>query len=203
MARRSAPEVNAGSMADIAFLLLIFFLVTTTIESDKVISRRLPPIQEDQQTEVHKEKNVFKIIVNKGGDLLVQDNPMKFDDLRDAVEDFIDNGGGSGKQACSYCQGSRDPDSSENPKKALVSLTYDRQTKFGIYMAVQNELLAAYNDVRNRLSRGLFGEDYTTMTQELKKTSDEGEKKNLKKKIKKVRELYPLNISEAKPEEVQ
>lgn len=203
MARRSAPEVNAGSMADIAFLLLIFFLVTTTIESDKGISRKLPPIQDENQVEsVHKEKNIFMVIINKNGDLLVRDKPMDIKDLRKAAEDFIDNGGGTGSKACSYCQGKRNPDSSENPKKALISIQYDRQTKYGKYIAVQNEIMAAFNDLRDRVSNNLFNEDFRQLTKDLKDASSDSEKKKIKEKIKEVRKLYPLNISEAKPEQV-
>src|SRR5699024_9335785 len=120
MVRRSAPEVNAGSMADIAFLLLIFFLVTTTIESDKGMSRRLPPIDEEEEVEtVHKERNVLEIIINQQGELLVDDEEMDIADLYDYALGFIDNGGGQGSDGCGYCQGEQDPESSENPKKAL------------------------------------------------------------------------------------
>ncbi len=202
MARRSIPEVNAGSMADIAFLLLVFFLVTTTIESDKGITRKLPPIQENPSEGLHKERNVFLVIINKNGDLLVDDQRMELKDLREATLNFIDNGAGTGADACSYCQGKKDPASSENPQKALVSIQYDRQTDYGDYIAVQNEVMAAFNQLRNRVSKGLYGESFTSLTQKFKSSTDKTEKEVLKEKIKKVRQLYPLNISEAKPEQV-
>lgn len=191
-------------MADIAFLLLIFFLVTTTIESDKGMTRRLPPIDETQETEsLHKKRNMFMVIINKEGDLLVQDSPMNIHDLRTAALDFIDNGSGVGNSACSYCMGPKDPDSSENPKKAVVSLQYDRQTKYGVYIAVQNEIMAAYNELRDRVANAEYGEDFSTLEEDVKddRKSDR-EKESLKAKIKKIRDLYPLNISEAKPEQV-
>ena len=73
MARRATPEVNAGSMADIAFLLLIFFLVTTTIEKDKGIARQLPPNEEVLDPPIIKQKNLFVVNVNKNDQLLVEE----------------------------------------------------------------------------------------------------------------------------------
>ena len=77
MAKRSAPEVNAGSMADIAFLLLIFFLVTTTIETDSGLNRKLPPMEDVVDPPVIKQKNIFTVVVNKNNDLLVEEKPME------------------------------------------------------------------------------------------------------------------------------
>ena len=78
MAKRPLPEVNAGSMADIAFLLLIFFLVTTTIESDYGITRKLPPIQDENvEPPVIKERNIFKVLINSSDELLVEDEIME------------------------------------------------------------------------------------------------------------------------------
>ena len=129
MAKRSAPEVNAGSMADIAFLLLIFFLVTTTIETDSGISRKLPPWQpEEQDPPVIKERNIFTVLVNANNELLVEDESMELSELREAAVAFLDNGGGSGEDACSFCQGAGSDDSSVNPQKAIISLVNNRGT---------------------------------------------------------------------------
>src|SRR5690554_4029108 len=105
MAKRSAPEVNAGSMADIAFLLLIFFLVTTTIETDSGISRKLPPKDDNQEDITLKEKNILIVLINKDDQLLVGDDPMEIADLKQRAINFLDNGGGVGEEACDYCQG--------------------------------------------------------------------------------------------------
>src|SRR5690606_21251097 len=102
MAKRSAPEVNAGSMADIAFLLLIFFLVTTTIETDSGISRRLPPIDDVIDPPEIRKKNMFIVLVNKDDQLLVNDDPMELRNLKQRAMEFLDNGGGQGEDACSY-----------------------------------------------------------------------------------------------------
>jgi len=107
MARKS-PEVNAGSMADIAFLLLIFFLVTTTIETDSGINRKLPPMEDVIDPPIIKERNIFTVVVNKNNDILVEEKPMQLRDVRSAAVKFLDNGGGVGEEACDYCQGERD-----------------------------------------------------------------------------------------------
>ena len=150
MAKRKAPEVNAGSMADIAFLLLIFFLVTTTIETDSGINRKLPPMEDQIDPPIIREKNIFTVVVNKNNQLLVEESLTDIKDLRELAVDFLDNGGGSGEEACDYCQGERDPRSSDNPEKAIISLKNDRETEYKVYIAVQNELVAAYNVLRNR-----------------------------------------------------
>ena len=95
MAKRSIPEVNAGSMADIAFLLLIFFLVTTTIEQDNGITRKLPRWEEVPPIDppVIKKKNIFTVVVNKNDQMLVEDELMELKDLKKAAMEFIDNGG--------------------------------------------------------------------------------------------------------------
>ena len=135
MARRAAPEVNAGSMADIAFLLLIFFLVTTTIETDSGINRKLPPTDEIEDPPIIKERNIFTVVVNKDNRLLVEEELMDIKDLRKSAIEFLDNGGGKGDEACLYCQGDRNPKSSDNPEKAIISLKNDRQTSYKAYIA--------------------------------------------------------------------
>lgn len=203
MSRRSAPVVNAGSMADIAFLLLIFFLVTTTIESDKGITRRLPPIDEQEPEDVVvKQRNVFEVVISRNGNLLVEDKPMELKDLQEAALNFIDNGGGTGSAACQYCQGAEDPELSENPQKAVISLEYARQTKYGQFIGVQNELMAAFNKLRDRVSYSEFGVPFSELQKDMDNAADDIEKDDIAQKIKRIREFYPLNIMETKPEQV-
>ena len=85
MAKRSAPEVNAGSMADIAFLLLIFFLVTTTIETDSGLNRKLPPMEDQVDPPIIREKNIFTVVVNKNDQLLVEEELTEIKDLRSLI----------------------------------------------------------------------------------------------------------------------
>lgn len=200
MARRSTPEVNAGSLADIAFLLLIFFLVTTTIETDSGISRKLPPMQDEEVIPpVIKEKNIFQVIVNRNNDLLVEDELMELKDLREAAIAFLDNGGGVGPEACNYCQGAKDPASSDNPTKAVIMLVNDRQTEYGTYIAVQNELVGAYNELRDRTAQRLYGKSFQKMEADFNDVRYTGDKDKLKEQIEEVRDMWPQKLSEADP----
>ncbi|ETN94434.1 Biopolymer transport protein ExbD [Zhouia amylolytica] len=203
MAKRAIPEVNAGSMADIAFLLLIFFLVTTTIETDSGINRKLPPAEDQVDPPIIKQKNIFQVVVNKNGQLLVEEQPMELKDLREAAMKFLDNGGGTGTDACSYCKGAKDPESSDNPTKAIISLQNDRETKYGTYIAVQNELVAAYNDLRNRYTLAKYPNanmNYVQMQEEYDDPqTEENVKDRLKKMLDDIKEAYPQKLSEAEP----
>ena len=200
MGRRKIPEINAGSMADIAFLLLIFFLVTTTMNQDRVLTGKLPPwIPEQQDKEiVIKEKNVFKILVSKDDILLVEGEVMKIKDLRQAAIDFLDNGGGEGEDACSYCQGKKDPKSSDNPAvKAVMSLKNDRGTSNKMYMSIQNELVAAYNFLRNRTSVAKYNVEWAVLEEQYKDATPGPKKAALKKKVKTIKDMWPKKISES------
>ncbi len=205
MAKRDIPEINAGSMADIAFLLLIFFLVTTTMDVDTGISRKLTEKQDsDIKPPKLKEKNVFIVTVNRNNDLLIEG--IKFiqvDELREEVIKFIDNGGGLGNPIdgaepaeCEWCEGEKDPASSDHPNKAVISLESDRGTSYGTYISVQNELVGAYTDLRNRLSKKLYGVTYTEL---LKQSKNDMQNESLKEKIKNIKKKYPQIISEAEP----
>lgn len=196
MARRAgAPEVSAGSMADIAFLLLIFFLVTTTIETDAGLDRMLPPIEPPDTDVVIKQKNIFQVNINKNGQLLADEELIDLKDLRSKAMAFLDNGGDG---TCSYCQGSKNPESSDNPSKAIISLKNDRETKYSTYITVQNELVGAYNDLRNREAQRLYGRKFVDMEAEyLNPETPDDVKEGLKEKVKKIQELFPQKLSEA------
>ncbi len=194
--RKGAPEVNAGSMADIAFLLLIFFLVTTTIETDAGLDRMLPPAEPPEDVDVViKQKNIFTVNINKSGQLLVEEEIMSIQNLRKAAIAFLDNGGDG---SCNYCKGRRDASSSDNPEKAIISLKNDRETKYATYITVQNELVGAYNDLRNREAQRLFGRDFTEMEGKfLNPETPSAERDDLKPKVKRIQELFPQKLSEA------
>ena len=196
MARRSSPEVNAGSMADIAFLLLIFFLVTTTIETDSGISRKLPPIEEDQEDVIIKQRNIFTVLLNGKDQILVEDELMVLEDVRAAAIEFLDNGGGKGDDGCDYCKGDRDPSSSDNPDKAIISLKNERETSYAAYISIQNELVAAYTHLRNIRAEDLYGESYEEMMKNYKDVNWPGNKTTLKEKINRLRKEYPQKLSE-------
>jgi len=204
MAKRAAPEVNAGSMADIAFLLLIFFLVTTTMEKDSGISRKLPPIEESEEDVIIKQKNIFTVLLNGKDQLLVEEELMELKDLRAAAVEFLDNGGGENAdgEKCDYCKGKRDPASSDHPDKAIISLKNDRETSYKAYISVQNELVGAYNMLRNRRAleigpqKGFADMSFTEMTKNAKDVNWPGNKEKLKEVIDQIKKEYPQKLSE-------
>ncbi len=199
MERRSAPSVNAGSMADIAFLLLIFFLVSTTIETDYGISRKLPPLLEDPTIADIKEKNLFKVELNQQNELLVEGKLMKISELKKEAIAFLDNGGGSDELFCNYCQGERSKMSSDNPEKAIISLINSRETNYATYIAVQNELVSAYTYLRNREAKRLYGVSFIDMKENLKNELNGDNRRVLKSRVKKIQSMYPEKLSEAEP----
>jgi len=204
MARRETPEINAGSMADIAFLLLIFFLVTTTMDVDSGISKKLsekPP--KDYVPPVIKERNIFEVNINRNNELLVEGETMKVVELKEAAMKFIDNGGGDGKivdgvstGACDYCKGDKNTASSDHPNKAIISVQSDRGTEYGMYIKVQNELLRAYTELRNRLALDKYNTSYDVLEKAYKKDRKNEE---LKAKVEFIKTSYPQIISDAEP----
>jgi len=142
-------EINAGSMADIAFLLLIFFLVTTTIVEDKGITVKLPPWSEEEPDITRlKERNVYAVLVNAQNQLLVRGQPMRIQDLKNNAKEFINNP-------------QKRSDLAEKPTKAIISLKNDRGTNYDTYLRVYNELKAAYSELWDELSRRKFGVPYS------------------------------------------
>ncbi len=170
---RVSNEINAGSMADIAFLLLIFFLVTTTIDVDKGVLVKLPPWSDEEPdiTKLNK-RNVFSVLVNAQNQLLVRGEPTQVADLKERTKEFIANP-------------SRREDLSESPKKAIISLKNDRGTKYGTYLEVYNEVKAAYSELWNEECQRKYSQDYSD---------------DLPLAIRKeIRSKFPLVISEAEP----
>ena len=193
--RAGAPEVNAGSMADIAFLLLIFFLVTTTIETDAGLDRMLPPIEPPDTDVVIKQKNIFQVTINKNGQLLADEELIDLKELKAKAIAFLDN---NGDGSCTYCKGKKNGESSDNPDKAIISLKNDRETKYSTYITVQNELVGAYNELRNREAQRLFKKDFTDLEAEyLDPETGDDRKEKLKQRVKRIQGLFPQKLSEA------
>ena len=172
MAKRSAPEVNAGSMADIAFLLLIFFLVTTTILNDKGILVKLPRWEKTPPPpERFNPNNVLTVLVNGKNELLVENERMRISNLKDQTKEFIANP----NQLISL---------PSSPKKAIISLKNDRSTSYETYLSVYNELKAAYNELRDEEAFRIHGKPFVNLS---------------KKQQNEIKNKIPLVISEAEP----
>lgn len=190
MAKREIQEVNAGSMADIAFLLLIFFLVTTTMDTDSGIVRKLPAMPEEEQKNEDvqiKERNVFVVLVNKNDQLLVEGELVDIRQLREKAKEFIENP--DNKTSLPAKESVEVPffGTVEITKKHVISLQNDNGTSYGMYIAVQNELAAAYMDLRNDLAAAKWGKKYDDLDEEFRDAIDE---------------IYPMKISEAEPKNI-
>ena len=149
---------------------------------------------------------MFTVIVNKNNQLLVEDQNMELKNLREATIAFLDNGGASKGNAdqikhCAYCRGAKDPSSSDNPEKAVISVQNSRETNYGTYIGIQNELVAAYTFLRNREGKRLYGETYSSMKARYKDANDLEDKDELKAKMDEVKSLFPEKISEAEAKE--
>ena len=123
---------------------------------------------------------------------------MQLSDVRQAAVEFLDNGGGVGEEACDYCKGSKDPSSSDNPDKAIISLKNDRETDYKVYISVQNELVAAYNQLRDREFTSLYPEQRMTYVEADKMYTDPRTsikvKASLKPKLDVLKKMYPKNF---------
>ncbi|WP_320816170.1 biopolymer transporter ExbD [Flavobacterium sp.] len=200
MAKRDVPEVNAGSMADIAFLLLIFFLVTTTIGVDQGINRLLPRYEENPPVPPINKRNILPVLVNKDNQLLVNEKVINIKELRQTAIDFLEN---NGEGNCNYCfTGKKDPSSSDHPDKAVISLSNDGLTTYGMYIAVQNELVAAYTFLRDRECKRRYNMSFSEMEyiyNDPASKATEGLIEDLEPKVKLIQEMFPMRLSEAEP----
>ena len=182
MSRRNAPVINSGSMADIAFLLLIFFLLTTTISAEKGIERQLPiecpnPSECLQSIE---EENLITIITNSSSEVMINNEQINLNELKDKLIEFIDN---NSEKECNYCHGKNLPSSSEHPKKAYISLQIDPKTNYNFYILIQDEITKAYSDLRSDYALFSFNKPPKELNHiELKQTQ----------------KAYPFNLVEVK-----
>ena len=177
--RRHAASVNAGSMADIAFLLLIFFLVTTTISADKGILRQLPALCETRDCVAHiPERNLLRIAINQKQEIMINEDVVKIDEIKNLVEKFIDN---NGVDTCDYCKGEQLSTLSDHPKKAVISLSHDALTKYELFIKVQDEITNAYYNLRTNFAKQTFNKSPSGLTKE---------------ELKIVMKSYPFKVSE-------
>ena len=186
---RKTPEINSSSMADIAFLLLIFFLVSTTMDVDTGIYKKLPPIPEKEQQDPDvkvKKRNVFAILVNRNNELLVNGELIDISQLREKTKEFILNP-------------TNDANLPEKKlvtvpffgdvmvSKGLVSLQNDRGTSYETYITVQDELAAASREIKDEKAMQKWGKKFEELDEEQQKA---------------VKKYVPVQISEAEPKNV-
>jgi biopolymer transport protein ExbD len=181
------PEINASSMADIAFLLLIFFLVTVTMDVDTGITRKLPPPVEDDSKVDLNQRNIFEVLVNSANMLLVEGKEGNLLTLKDETKNF-------------FLNPTDDPTLPEKKleqidligdvyvSKGVISLKNDRGTSYEMYIKVQNELTRAFQEMRDELSVDKFGVKYDDLTDPEKQEA--------------VQAVIPIAISEAEPEDI-
>lgn len=198
--KRELQEINAGSMADIAFLLLVFFLVTTTMDTSWGLARKLPPpLLENQPIPPPiKDRNVFVVLANANDQLLVEGELLEIGELRAAAKDFIAN-----PQRKENLPEFRTEDipllGTMQVSKQVISLQNDNGTSYDLYIQVQNELAAAYTELRNELASREFGMSYQKI-EEMAKSEEGGEK--FKAMMDAIRDVYPQRISEAEPKDI-
>ncbi|MFY0672385.1 MAG: biopolymer transporter ExbD [Bacteroidia bacterium] len=166
--KRFKPEISSGSMADIAFLLLIFFLVATTIEQDKGLLRKLPNNQESERVDVPK-RNVLFVLLNSNNVLMVNDVVVPANELKDIIKQVVLNQGSNKNWPIA-------------PNLAIISLNSDEGANYNTYIQVQNEIAKAYREMRNERSLDKYGKAY----EELKDQS----------KINEIKSELPMKVSE-------
>lgn len=185
--KRQLQEIHAGSMADISFIVLIFFLITTTMDVDTGITRKLPPpVEDDTQMDI-RERNIFKVLVNSADMLLVEGREGDLRTLKDDTKEFFMNP-------------NDDPNLPEKRlenipllgevwvSRGVVSLKNDRGTSYEMYIRVQNELTKAFQELRNELSIEKFGTRFDNLLDDAKKEA--------------IQNAIPIAISEAEPEDI-
>ncbi|MDR0977175.1 MAG: biopolymer transporter ExbD [Prevotellaceae bacterium] len=184
---RKVPEINSSSTADIAFLLLIFFLITTSMDTDRGLARRLPePPQENQpeNPDKVKERNVLQIFLNSSGEVLCNNEVIDVSTLKDRAKDFIANPYDDPTKPERVAKDVPLLGTMQVTEKHVISLQCNRGSAYKSYIAVQDELVAAYNELRNELAQDTWGKDYAALDAEQQKA---------------VRDVYPQKISEAEP----
>ena len=207
---RQVGEINASSQADIAFLLLIFFLVTTSMNVDQGLFRQLPPPSDgtEQEHEKINERNIFIVLINKDNRLAIEGEPADFNELTDRTIRFLTNpansenlaeqvkaskkyddavAAGKTEEAATF-KALVDRCGDPNITRGVVSLQNDRGTKYETYIQVQNSIVAAFNICRDNFAKEYFGKIYDELNADDQKL---------------VKTVFPLSISEAEPRSIK
>jgi len=182
MVKRATPTINASSMADIAFLLLIFFLVATTMDTDTGLMRLLSP-QSDQPPPEIKERNVFAVLVNSKNQLMVEGEQLNIKQLKEKTREFLLNPQKK-ENLPENLRKTIDYIGEVEVTKGIISLKTDRETSYEMFIKVVNELTAAGNEIKNEFSLHHFGKKYEDLPRHLQSA---------------VKEAVPTVISESEP----
>ena len=189
MGKKKTPAINSSSTADIAFLLLCYFLMTTTMGSQTGLSRLLPPMPDQNQKQIDQQvnrRNIIIVKINSADRILAGSDPIEVSQLKDKIKEFLSNP-------------TDDPNMPEKVltdidgygqypvSKGVISLQNDRGTSYRAYSAVQNELVKAVNELRDDFSRNAYGKPFASLTEEQQSI---------------VKKAVPQNISEAEPKDV-
>lgn len=186
--KRKMPGLNTSSTADISFMLLIFFLVTTSMDTDQGLARSLPKPPEDDQlnNEIKvKERNILNIRINKDNYLLIGDDYATLADVKERAKEFIKNE--DNKPNLPELKPHKVKELGKTfmvTENHVISVQTDRGTDYGVYFAVQDALVSAYNEIRDEFSKQEFGYKYDQLDADQQKI---------------VRDVYPQKISEAEP----
>lgn len=189
MAKRTVQEINAGSMADIAFLLLIFWLTTTSMDADKGLQRRLPPMPDEKQKQEDvkvNRRNIIQVKINSNDRILAAGEPMDVSQVKDKIIEFVTNPADS--DLLPEKEMTDIPGFGQYPvSQGVVSLQNDRGTSYDAYLRVQNEIVKAFNEIRDNFAMQNYGKKYSLL--------DENQQEIVRKAI-------PQSISEAEPKDV-
>ena len=186
---KKTPEINSSSTADIAFLLLCYFLMTTTMDQDMGLQRRLPPMPDkNQKVEDQKvnRRNIIVVKINSADRLLAGTEPMHVSQLKDKIKEFLTNPANDANlpekeeidiEGYGPCMVS----------KGVISLQNDRGTSYAKYIEVQNELVGAFNDLREEEAKAKFNKSFSELDEEQQDI---------------IKEVIPQMISEAEPKDI-
>lgn len=180
---RKTPGINTGSMADISFLLLTFFLLTSSINTEQGIPRRLPPPAKDSVVVPENERNVLNVVVNFKNEISVNGNVIEITQLKDKTKEFLENPFDIPTLPEKVTK-TIDLIGDYRVSKGIISLKNDQSTSYNIYVSVQNELEKAINELRDKVATQYFGKKYEFL--------DTAMQSSIKKAV-------PMQVSEAKP----
>ena len=208
MARKELPEVNASSLADIAFLLLTFFLIATSMDKQEGIQRQLPDLNKppESMTVVVQQQNAIEFVANAYGQILYKEDPdqirqINVMEVKNLVMEHLDNGGGVDRDgnACTWCTGGPDGQGSamlsDHPREAIISIKFDKGTNWEDYMALQGEIEAAYRDLKAAYVKRTYNRDWDLVVADPSKPETDGDNAIIADADSK----YPKQIAEPKP----